>query len=46
MAPAELAFSPSFRITSRQFEEPATAPINWASVQVRFILERRAMPER
>ena len=46
MAPAELAFSPSFLITSRQFEEPATASINWASGHVRSIFDGRAMPER
>jgi hypothetical protein len=46
MAPAELAFSPSFRITSRQFEEPATASISWASDHVCSDFEGRAMPER
>jgi hypothetical protein len=43
MAPAELAFSPSFRITLRQFEESATASINWASDHVRSDFEGRAM---
>jgi hypothetical protein len=45
MAPAELAFSPSFRITLRQFEESATAAVNWASDHVRSSFEGRAMPE-
>jgi hypothetical protein len=45
MAPAEVAFSPSFRITLRQFEEPATASVNWASDHVRSNFEGRAIPE-
>jgi hypothetical protein len=43
MAPAELAFSLSFRITLRQFEESATAAVNWASDHVRSDFEGRAM---
>ena len=43
MAPAEPAFNPSFRITLRQFVEPATASVNWASDHVRSNFEGRAM---
>ncbi len=45
MTPAEVAFSPSFRITLRQLEESATASVNWASDHVRSNFEGRAMPE-
>jgi hypothetical protein len=45
MTPAEVAFSPSFRITLRQFEEPVTASVNWASDHVRSNVEGRAIPE-
>jgi hypothetical protein len=45
MAPAEVAFSPSFRITVRQFEESATASVNRESDHVRSNFEGRAMPE-
>lgn len=45
MAPAEVAFSPSFRITLRQFEESATASVNWASDHARSNFEGRAIPE-
>jgi len=45
MTPADVAFSPSFRITLRQSEEPVTASVNWASDHVRSNFEGRAMPE-
>ena len=39
IVPAELARSPSARITSRQFVAVATASLSWASDQLRSDLE-------
>jgi hypothetical protein len=44
IAPAEVAFSPSCRITPRQLVDAATASVNCSSVQVRFIEEGLAIP--
>ncbi len=43
MAPAELAFRPSARITSRQFADAATASFNWDSDHVRSDFEGLAI---